>query len=217
MSKLVTYNIFEGGNMPPIGPTVLYEYWLAGNGLYLRAKRIGMEVLMPLAQYQVRGLPDLDPYLRMDYPPVPQELTLQMIELSRKARDAQNLPLEKLFHFSYSDAASSWQLEIPAQIQTNSSVKPVQSGTGSSYERAILEIHSHHTMRAFFSMTDNRDEARSFRLFGVIGRIFEQGEIRLRVGVFGHFWEVAASTVLELPQGVQDCLTQNEQEREVAW
>lgn len=214
MSKLVTHNIFEGEDMPPIPPTVLYEYWLAGNGLYLRAKRTGLEVLMPLTQYEVRGLPNLDPYLKLAYPPVPEELVVQTVELSRKARDIKGQPLEKLFHFSYNEDLSNWQLEVPAQVQTGSSVKSLESGTGSSYERAVLELHSHHSMRAFFSTTDNRDEARAFRLFGVIGRIFEHCEIRLRIGVFGHFWEVAANTVLELPQGLCDCTAQNEHQKE---
>lgn len=214
MSKLVTHNIFEGGDMPSIPPTVLYEYWLAGNGLYLRAKRVGLEVLMPLTHYQVRGLPDLDPYLKLAYPPVPEELIAQTVELSRQARDLQGQLLEKLFHFNYNEDLSKWQLEVPAQIQTSSSVKPLESGTGSSYERAILEVHSHHTMGAFFSTTDNRDEARSFRLFGVIGRIFEHCEIRLRIGVFGHFWEIAANTVLELPPELCDCAAQNEHQKE---
>jgi PRTRC genetic system protein A len=204
MVKLVIHNIFEGRDMPPISRTVLYEYWLAGNGLFLRAKRTGLEVVLPLVHYQVKGLADLPPYLKLDYPPVPKMLVSRMLELARQAKNEQGPPLEQLFHLSYDEPACQWRLEVPAQVQTSGSVQPVESGVGSSYERAILELHSHHGLSAYFSTTDDRDEARSFRLFAVIGRIFDQPEIRVRVGVFGHFWEVSATTVLEIPEGWLD-------------
>ena len=72
------------------------------------------------------------------------------------------------------------------------------------YERVVIEIHSHHAMPARFSGTDDADET-GFRVYGVIGRLPEQPEIRLRVGVYGYFWEVPASWALELPDGLRDC------------
>jgi hypothetical protein len=66
-----------------------------------------------------------------------------------------------------------------------------------------VEAHSHHAMPAFFSIADNRDEARSFRLFAVIGRIFKKCEIRLRVGVFGYFWDIDPGLVFDMPQELQ--------------
>ena len=46
---------------------------------------------------------------------------------------------------------------------------------------ALLEVHSHHAMRAYFSATDDRDET-ARRVYGVIGRLDSQEpEIALRV------------------------------------
>lgn len=216
MVQLATHNIYAGGPLPPVSLSVLYEYWLAGNGLYLRARRLGLEVLMPLCSYPVRGLADLQPYLWLDYEPVSQELVARMLGLSRQARDIWGQPVEKLFHLSYAEGEpGGWQLAIPPQAATGGSVKPLLDGSGSSYERAIFEVHSHHSMRAFFSPTDDRDEARSFRLFGVMGRIFDRPEIRVRVGVFGHFWEVEAAAVLELPEELHDTADSNEEARRI--
>ncbi len=205
MFKLVTHNIYEGGILPPVSSNVFYEFWLAGNGVYFRAKRTGLEVLMPIARCQVRGLSDLQPYLKLDYPPVPGELVSQILELSRQAKDEQGQSLEKLFHLSFDEDTGRWRLEVPSQVQTAHSVRPLESGPGSSYERAFLELHSHAALPAFFSTTDDRDEARSFRLFAVIGHIFQRCEIRVRVGVFGYFWQLKPRLVLEIPGCWQDC------------
>ena len=51
----------------------------------------------------------------------------------------------------------------------------------------VAEFHSHGGSRAFFSATDDRDE-QGFRTYGVVGRLdAPQPELRLRVGVYGHF------------------------------
>lgn len=208
--SFVTYNVLEGDNLPPVAPAVLYQYWLTGSGIYLRAWRAGIEVFMPVAKGEVRGLARLEPYLKMEYPPIGNDLLERAVELSRQAKDWLGRPVEKLFHFSWDTGQSQWRLEIPAQIQSSCRVRPLESGPGSSYERAILELHSHNLMPAFFSQTDNRDESRSFRLFAVIGRLFdEQPQIRVRVGVFGHFWEIPASRVFFKPDWLSDCVTED--------
>lgn len=199
MLKLATYNVYEGGALPPFPSSLFYEYWLAGDGVYLRAKRTGLEILMPLSPCEIRGLPSLQPFVRLDYPTVPLELYNRILDLSRQAKDNTGQSLEKLFHLSFNEAAWQWQLDVPHQWQTVGSVKPVDSGAGSSYESAFIELHSHHAMAAFFSATDDRDEARSFRLFAVIGRIFKKVEIQVRVGVFGYFWQVDPASIFEMP------------------
>jgi PRTRC genetic system protein A len=213
MFKLVTHNIYEGGELPPFPSSVFYEFWLAGGGVYLRAKRTGLEVLMAVSRCEVRGLSDLQPFVKLDYPPIPRDLIARTLEISRQAKNEGNMPLEKLFHLSFDESAGRWRLEVPVQAQTAGSVKSVDSGAGSSYERAIFELHSHHSMPAFFSATDDMDEARSFRLFAVIGRIFQRAEIRVRVGLFGYFWQIDPKLVLEMPEGLHDC---SEIEAEVA-
>ena len=51
----------------------------------------------------------------------------------------------------------------------------------------VAEFHSHGSSRAFFSATDDRDE-QGFRIYGVVGRLNDpRPELRLRMGVYGHF------------------------------
>ena len=71
-------------------------------------------------------------------------------------------------------------------------VVPAQAGTASSLAYrppagVVAEFHSHGGSRSFFSATDDRDE-QGFRIYGVVGRLDDPlPELRLRVGVYGHF------------------------------
>jgi len=89
-------------------------------------------------------------------------------------------------------------------------VRPVLAALDSaSYANTLIEVHSHQRMAAFFSSTDSADE-QGFRLYAVLGRLDRDGyeaEIRLRVGVYGHFYELPATGILSLSEGVTDCVT----------
>ena len=62
---------------------------------------------------------------------------------------------------------------------------------------AVVDLHSHNSMPAFWSHTDNQDE-RGLRFYAVIGRLdTDRPEIRCRVGVYGHHWPVPATTIFE--------------------
>jgi len=61
----------------------------------------------------------------------------------------------------------------------------------------VMQIHSHNSMRAYFSETDNKDEQR-FLLYGVVGNLDEQiPEIVLRTGVNGHYYELPIEHIFE--------------------
>lgn len=61
----------------------------------------------------------------------------------------------------------------------------------------VLQIHSHNTMPAFFSDTDNRDESMPL-VYGVIGKLdMVQPEIRLRAGFNGAFQTLSLEEVFE--------------------
>ena len=83
-------------------------------------------------------------------------------------------------------------------------VVPPQAGTATrlAYRPpagVVAEFHSHGSSRAFFSATDDRDE-QGFRIYGVAGRLdAPQPELRLRVGVYGHFAPVDWSQVFDEP------------------
>ncbi|MCI0489362.1 MAG: Mov34/MPN/PAD-1 family protein [Blastocatellia bacterium] len=175
----------------------LYEYVMAGNGLFLRARKPGLEVCFSIAETEVRGLPTSESRFECDYPLVPADLVERI--LIRSQIEAEQ-GLEILFHLLWEEGR--WSLVVPPQEQGGGHCKPLSSGPDSSHARALIEIHSHHSMRARFSSTDDRDE-QGFRLYGVIGRVMTRPEIRMRVGCYGYFWEIDPSWVFEIPDGLR--------------
>jgi PRTRC genetic system protein A len=184
------------GALPPIG-AFLYEYVLASNGVFVRAQRPEFEA-QPLIGHvynPVRGLPELNPAVSMRTELVPAGLVAAMCLRAYKAA-----PREILFYLAQRDG---WKLRIPLQHQSAGSVIAVNPFSG-GVDTAI-EVHSHHSMRAFFSSTDNKEEQVGFRIYAVLGRIdSEQPEIRVRVGIYGHFQEIPANWVFDLPDWMQD-------------
>jgi hypothetical protein len=58
-------------------------------------------------------------------------------------------------------------------------------------------------MSAHFSPTDDADECHGFRIYGVFGKVRSiRPEMQFRVGLFGHFWQVPATSIFELSADV---------------
>jgi PRTRC genetic system protein A len=170
-------------------------YLLAGNGIFASATRPSIKVLMPvcLSNQRIKGLPHLTPYLNIT-PRIPKELLLEVWRSSCNACTESNA--EILFHFHKQD--TEWELQTPKQTQNSTSCQPTESGSHASHYHAVVEIHSHAAMPAFFSDTDNKDET-GFRIYGVFGRVnTTKPEIQMRVGLFQHCWNIPAKTVFDI-------------------
>ena len=195
MLKLVQHLIVQDdGKLPPI-LDCLYAYIMAGNGVFLYAKRDELEVLIPISTVTLAGLPPLEPFVKM--PRVPAILLHHILNASKE-----NLPNEILFWFNFNHDRQIWNLDAPLQICRPASVFPVDKNDPLGV-RALIDLHSHALLDPFFSRTDNRDE-QGFRVFAVIGKVNENPEIRVRVGVYGNYWNIPASMIFELPGEIQD-------------
>ena len=195
MFKLVQHLIVQDdGQLPPI-PDCLYAYIMAGNGVFLYAKRDDLEVLIPASRAIIAGLPPLKSFVNL--PRVPAILLHHILQASRE-----NLPNEILFWFNFDHDQRRWNVDAPLQVCRPASVYPVDKrdplGT-----KALIDLHSHALMDPFFSPTDDKDE-QGFRIFAVIGKVNERPEVRVRVGVYGNYWDVPASMIFELPEEIRD-------------
>lgn len=195
---------------PTIGQ--LYDYLFTADAIYLRALRPGLSVLLKIHNCEIRGLAKIAnclPYkkvypIEFTLPRIPSSYLQKILERSIDACVDNGTLIEALFHLIWNEEAKRWQLDKPAQEANAGSVRPLHDGAGSGYERAIIELHSHHQMTAFFSGTDDADE-QGFRIYAVIGEIFSEPKIRVRVGCFGHFEEIPADTIFRLPDTIIDC------------
>ena len=126
-------------------PGVFYNYILAGNGLYLRAKNSQLAATVCVAAQEVRGLAPLKEDILLLHGKIPLYfLNLALSILCMKPDIEQYL-------------AVTWQgnysLNVPSQLQTAGSV------TYETVPGTVLDIHSHAGgVAAHFSGIDNHDE-----------------------------------------------------------
>ena len=195
MFKLVQHLIVQDdGKLPPI-PDCLYAYIMAGNGVFLYAKRDDLEVLIPVSSATIAELPPLEPFVNI--PRVPAILMRDILQESKEI-----LPNEILFWFNFDRDRQDWNVDAPRQICRPTSVFPVDRSDPLGL-KALIDLHSHALMEPFFSPTDNKDE-QGFRIFAVIGTVSAKPEIRVRVGVYGNYWNIPASMIFELPEEIRD-------------
>ena len=203
---LIDYVFRQPGQVEQLTLTqnCLYRYLVGQEGVFLEAHRRGLKTCIPLASCEIRGLASVNSYFQLEYPPVPVELVSEMLELARQAETATGTPTEILFYLLWQEQGEFWELILPEQKGRASSVRPTDP-TNLEYQAALIEVHSHNSMAAFFSATDDRDE-QGLKLYGVLGKIFEEPQIALRLGVYGQFFPIPASLVFNLPEGLEDAL-----------
>jgi hypothetical protein len=185
----------------------MYDYLICREAVYIHARRDGLEVLMPHAilDDDIRGLAELPvkPFVRLSGGRVPQIHLDQAYREATEAKGPHGRPIERLWHLG--PARLGWYCHAPLQQATGGSVTMVDTGpeANDKFKAALIELHSHHGMPSFFSPTDDQDEV-GFRLYAVIGDIFEAPKISVRVGVYGQFWHIPADWVFELPKYFKD-------------
>lgn len=204
-----------GQPLPAVDESKLVQYFHGSNGVLACSRRPGVEVGLPVGVcfQQVRGLAPLTPYVKWELPRVPRRLVRLMLAVSRDVSARE--PAEALFYLSHCAAAEAkdavasengWNLEVPRQRATDQSVEPLETGHGTATDRALIEVHSHHSMQAEFSAGDDREELDWFRVYAVLGTIFDAPRVRARVALFGHVCEWPASDFFEMPEELSDSL-----------
>ena len=188
---MIDYHIMDKPEAPPLY-LGLYRYLMAANGVFIEANRKGLGIQARLIGNgsKLVGLHPLENTMRLDNGRVDRE-TVRHILL----RCYFELPNEVLFYLTPRQGA--WSLRIPEQIQSPGGVRPVDPFNLMARD-ALIEVHSHNSMPAYFSGTDDHDET-GFRIYAVIGKVdSHRPEIRVRVGVYGNFISIPAHLVFDL-------------------
>ncbi len=151
-----------------------YDYVLGSGGVYVQSQNANLVARAMVAPGSVRGLAPVVEKLALTHGPIPAGL----FELG--LRWLQETPGTERF-FAVRWDGSSYRVVVPEQTGTAASL------TYTPPPGVVAEFHSHGRGRAFFSATDDRDE-QGFRIYGVVGKLATPlPELRLRVGVYGHF------------------------------
>lgn len=214
IDNLVTYHIHKRDPLPA-NDALAYQYILAGNGVFVRAETRFFKALLQVTACTVRGLLPLHPQFQLLVPRIPARLLDVVLADARCARRPDNGLNEVLYQFHHHGRAV--QVKKPAQQATPTSVATsvATSVTTAVADAAsiICDLHSHGNMRAFFSQTDNADE-QGARLYAVIGRLDSEPEMRLRVGVYGHWLALPLTAVFTNNGPFKDLHQENEDDKQ---
>lgn len=175
--------------LPPVRD--VREFWTALGGLYARADDARIAALVPVALSgtPLTGLAMLDPFARLRVNKIPESFLKAMLASARRA-----MPVEAIYQLVYvglgAKDPSGWHCWRP----NTRSASPGHVTFEDTVD-ATVDLHSHHTMRPFFSGTDDADE-QGLRFYCVIGRLdTDQPQIAARVGVYGHTMRVPATVI----------------------
>jgi PRTRC genetic system protein A len=192
---LIKYILAETEVLPAIDPTSLYEFIMAGNGVFLRARRTGLEAMIPISTCEIRGLQPIEPYVRLEAGKIPLVCTQAIL-----VEFQSDLPNESLVWVRLEN--KKWKLIKPSQIADENSVHPVDPFDPAGIA-ALVDVHSHDTMEPFFSTQDDKDET-GFRIFAVFGLLGTEPCVMARVGIYGYYWRLDAGDVFVLPVSAKD-------------
>jgi len=165
-------------------PGLFYDYIVAGNGLFIRARNPLIKGTLCTSPVEIRGLKPLEEQVELVHGKIPRclyDLSLSILMSSSE--------LEQYLAITWED---EYRLRMPSQERHEASVK---------YDNllsSVMDIHSHGHMRAFFSGTDNDDE-QGLRLYMVVGRLDTLlPEVELRLGVYGYFASLSVEEVFSV-------------------
>lgn len=186
----IPYHTYYGA---PINPPAIYDYVTDAAGVVMRVKTPHFYTVHRVAFGHVRGLRRWpEEGVLLSVPKIPALWLTRVLAHARRCGDGGQVsrPIEQMYHFHHLD--TGWQVSVPKQLATAARV----TYRGGQETSVVLDLHSHHEMGAFFSSTDDRDELGA-RFYGVIGRIYSAPQIKLRLGLYGEFWELPATTLFE--------------------
>jgi PRTRC genetic system protein A len=181
---------------------VMFEYLMAGNGLFIRAKRREFSVCLPVCHEPIKGLPEVNGGINWHKPRIPSNLWQQILENAREASDSIQFR-EDVYVVFWHEATSQWCWKNIGKERRLAST--IADDSLSEYGEACIELHTHPDGVIHFSSADDRDESGKFRIFGILIDIHSQNpKIRFRCGVYDYFAQIPTDYISEMPEGVVD-------------
>lgn len=188
--------------LPPATPGICWVF--GADGLYKRGVNSDLDLLVPVASYQrggaplVPGLATLLPHVRFRSVPgrLPSAALGHILEHALRCHDGRPVarPIEQQYFVTYR-ADRPWKpirVAVPPQDATAGAVRYALRIPG----QILVDIHSHHTMRAYFSGVDDADDT-GLSISLVIGTIFTRPEIVARLNVYGHRRRIPVELVFD--------------------
>lgn len=197
--KLVGHRIAASENDPI--DAALYEYFLAGNGLFVRAKRREFAVSLPLSIQKISGLPTASVGISWTKPRIPASLWQKVLQHARQTHTSSNFK-EEVYLIYWDKLLGTWQWRASGRESNWAST--IADDTLSEYAECCVELHTHPPGALNFSGADDADELGKFRIFAFLIDVHDKPKIRFRCGVYDHLIPIPAASVGEIPEEIID-------------
>lgn len=179
----------------------LYEYLLAGNGLFVRARRREFAVSLPLSSKKIQGLPNAATGIFWEKPRIEPSLWRDILNHARQTHTSVSFK-EEVYLIHWDQVLDSWQWR--AAGREHSMASTIADDTLPEYTDCCIELHTHPPGALHFSRADDRDEIGKFRIFAILIDVHDKPKIRFRCGVYDHLVPIPSSLVGEIPDGIID-------------
>jgi len=167
-----------------------HRFLLARDGLYLEVRRPWLHFIHRLAEQSVVAMPFGEVKPRMDL--AFGRLGCAIDQMRSFVRYAiRSLPNEAVRHLVWdSQAQQLIPMNLEIEDATPGSVR-YRAPALPDHQSLAIDLHSHGAIGAFFSSTDNQDDAGSVKFAGVIGDLDKPGKsLEFRLCVLGLYLPV---------------------------
>jgi PRTRC genetic system protein A len=181
---------------------VMFEYLMAGNGLFIRAKRREFSVCLPVCREPINGLPSVQSGIVWHKPKIPEFIWREILENARSGSDSIQFR-EDVYIVFWHEASCQWHWKNIGKER--SWARTIADDRFPEYGEACIDLHTHPGGTIHFSPADDRDESGKFRIFGILIDIHSPNpKVRFRCGVYDYFAQIPADFISEMPEGFLD-------------
>jgi PRTRC genetic system protein A len=198
--KFIEHLIAES-DVPPI-KAIKFDYLLAGNGLFIRAKRKEFSVCLSLNRISVKGLLEVNSEIVWHKPRIPSRIWQEILKNAREDSDSTEFK-EDVYIVYWFKENSQWQWKNIGKTRNYAST--IADDSLEEYGEACLEIHTHPPNANHFSQMDDADEQGKFRIFGILIDVHNPNpKVRFRCGIYDHFVQISTADIGETPNELFD-------------
>jgi hypothetical protein len=197
--KLVGHRVAASENDPI--DAAPFEYLLAGNGLFVRARRREFAVSLPLNLQEISGLPKTATGIAWTKPRIPVSLWRAILLHAQQTHTSTSFK-EEVYLVYWDQSLGSWQWRASGRESNWAST--IADDTLPEYVDCCIELHTHPPGALNFSRADDRDELGKFRIFAILIDVHDKPKIRFRCGAYDHLIPIPAAWVGEMPEGIID-------------
>ncbi|MFS2004643.1 PRTRC system protein A [Duganella sp. CT11-25] len=146
-----------------------HRFLLARGGLYLEIRRPWLKFIHRLAEIDVH----------VPYGPVKAMTELSFGTLGKAMPQLQEFalhatamaPNEAAAALMWNSSSNTWRLAYPDDVVATPASISYTAAIPSDNEHMVIDLHSHGNLHAFFSDTDDKDDAGSVKIAGVYGSL----------------------------------------------